>query len=143
MTLQCYLMHVHAVLFCAMAFHGVVNFPWFSQGGPCGLWVGVSPPQIRFLFSNPPQGATFVCWPPPNSQSIHPHLVGSTLRAPGLGEPPTNKILHGKPTPRSNFCLLAPTQFFTLQGFSDGVTIGGTPRGQHFWVAPLLGAEPG
>ncbi len=94
------------------------------------------PPANKILFSNPPRGATFVCWPPPNSQSIHPHLVGWTLRAPGLGEPPTNKILHGKPTPRSNFCLLAPTQFFTLQGFSDGVTKGGTPGGQHLGSAP-------
>jgi hypothetical protein len=87
--------------------------------------------------ANPPLGATFVCWPPPNSQSVHPNLVGWTLRAPGLGEPPTNKILHGKPTPRSNFCLLAPAQFFTLQGFSDRVTMGGTPGGQY------LGSPPG
>ena len=94
------------------------------------------PPQIKFYMSNPPRGATFVCWPLPNSLNIHPHLVGWTLRAPGLGEPPTNKILHGKPTPRSNFCLLAPTQFFTLQGFSDGVTVGGTP-GVNIWVRPL------
>jgi hypothetical protein len=55
---------------------------------------------------------------------------------PRFGEPPTNKILHGKPTPRSNFCLLAPTQLFTLQGFSDGVTLGGTP-GVNIWGRPL------
>ncbi len=34
-----------------------------------------------------------------------------TLRALGWGEPPTNKIFIFKPTPRSNFCLLAPAQF--------------------------------
>ena len=92
------------------------------------------PPQIKFLYTNPPRGATFVCWPRPNCQSIYPHLVGWSLWAPGLGEPPTNKILHGKPTPRSSFCLLAPAQFFTLQGISDGVTIRGTPGGQNFWL---------
>ncbi len=54
-----------------------------------------------------------------------------TLRALGWGEPPTNKFFIYKPTPRSNFCLLAPAQFFTLQGFSDGVTIVGTPGGKH------------
>jgi hypothetical protein len=101
---------------------------------PCGLWVGVSPPQIKFLYTNPPQGATFVCWPPPNYQSIHPHLLGWTLQA--QGEPPTNKICMHKPTLRSNFCLLAPAQFFTLWGFSDGVTIGGTP-GVKIWGRPL------
>ncbi len=34
-----------------------------------------------------------------------------TQRALGWGEPPTNKIFIHKPTPRINFCLLAPTQF--------------------------------
>jgi hypothetical protein len=34
-----------------------------------------------------------------------------TLRALGLGEPPTNEIFIYNSTPRSNFCLLAPTQF--------------------------------
>jgi hypothetical protein len=32
-------------------------------------------------------------------------------RALGWGEPPTNKKFIHKPTPRSNFCLLAPAQF--------------------------------
>ncbi len=72
----------------------------------------VSPPQIKFYIANPPRGATFVCCSPPIYQSMHPHLVGWTLRAPGLGEPPTNKILHSKPTPRSNFCLLVPAKLF-------------------------------
>ena len=94
------------------------------------------PPTNKIFIHKPTRGATFVCWPPPNSQSMHPHLVGWTLQAPGLGEPPTNKILHCKPTPRSNFCLLAPAQFLTLQGFSDGVTIGGSPGGQHFGSPP-------
>jgi hypothetical protein len=60
-----------------------------------------------------------------------------TLRAWGWGELPTNKIFIYKPKPRSNFCLLAPAQFFTVQGFSDRVTTGGTPGGQH------LGSPPG
>jgi hypothetical protein len=97
---------------------------------------GEPPTNKNFIYKPTPR-SNFFCWPPPNSQSIHPHLVGWTLWAPGLGEPPTNKILHGKPTSRSNFCLLAPTQFLTLQGFSDGVTISGTPGGQH------LGSPPG
>ncbi len=59
-----------------------------------------------------------------------------SLRALGWGEPPANKIFLYKPTPRSNFCLLAPTQFFTLQDFSDEVTIGGTP-GVDIWGWPL------
>ncbi len=33
------------------------------------------------------------------------------LRALGGVKPPTNKIFIFKPTPRSNFCLLAPAQF--------------------------------
>jgi hypothetical protein len=110
--------------------------------GPSRLWVEVSPPQIKFLYTNPPRGATFVCWPLPNSQSIHPHLVGWNLRAPGLGEPPVNKILLYIPTPRSNFCLLAPVQFFTLQGFQI-VTKGGTPGGQHFGSPPGSVPSPG
>ncbi len=36
-------------------------------GGPCGLGVGVSPPQIEFYQVNLPRGATFVCWPTLNS----------------------------------------------------------------------------
>ncbi len=91
---------------------------------------------MKFLFTNPPQGETFVCWPPPNSQSIHPHLVGWTLWALSWGEPPANKILSGKPTPRSNFCLLAPAQSLTLPGISDGVSMGGTP-GADIWGRPL------
>ncbi len=35
--------------------------------GPYGPGVGVSPPQIKFYMANPPRGATFVYWPPPNS----------------------------------------------------------------------------
>ncbi len=34
-----------------------------------------------------------------------------TQQALGWGEPPTIKIFIHKPTPRSNFCLLAPAQF--------------------------------
>ena len=114
----------------------IANTPiWWS--GPCGPVVGVSPPQIKFYRTNPPRGATFVCRPPPYSHCQYPHLVEWTLQAQGWGEPPTNKILHGKPTLRSNFSLLAPTQLFTLQGFSDGVSMGGTPRGRH------LGSPPG
>jgi hypothetical protein len=79
-------------------------------GRPCGPQVGVSPPQIEFYQVNLPRGATFVCWPSLNSQCVYPHLVGRTLRAPSWGEPPTNRILPGKPTPRSNFCLLAPAK---------------------------------
>ncbi len=101
------------------------------------------PPQIKFYQVNPPRGATFVCWPLPYSHCKHPHLVEWTLRARGWGEPPTNKILPYKPIPRSNFCLLAPAQFFTLQGISDGVSMGGTPGDQHFGLPPGLVPSPG
>ncbi len=105
---------------------------------PAGFGMGWAPHKKNLYNQTHPEEQ-----PPPNSQSIHPHLVGWTLRAPGLGVPPTNKILHGKPTPRSNFCLLASAQFFTLQGFSDGVTIGGTPRGQHLGSPPGSGLSQG
>ena len=114
---------------------------WWS--GPCRPGVGVSPPQIKFYHANPPRGATFVCWPPQNSQSIYPHLAGWTLRARGWGEPPTNKILLSKPTRRSNFCLLATAQLFTLQGISDRVTMRGTPWGRHLGSPPGLVPSPG
>jgi hypothetical protein len=128
-------MYVHAVD------KDIFQFIWWSW--PCRPGVGVSPPQIKFYHANPPRGATFVCWPPQNNQSIYPHLAGWTLRARGWGEPPTNKILLCKPTPRSNFCLLAPAQFLTLQGFSDVFTIGGTPGGQHFGSPPGSVPSPG
>ncbi len=89
--------------------------------------VGVSPPQIKFSHANPPQGATFVCWPLPYSYCKHLHLVGWTLRAQGWSELPKNRNLPGKPTPRREFCLLDPTQLITLQGISDGVIVRGTP----------------
>jgi hypothetical protein len=66
-----------------------------------------------------------------------------TLRARGWGEPPTNKILQRKPTPRSNFCLLAPAQFIIRQGISDGVSMGGTPGGWHFGLPPGSVLSPG
>jgi len=54
-----------------------------------------------------------------------------------------NKILPAKPTPRSNFCLRASAQFFTLQGMSNGVTMQGTP-GANIWGSPYcLVSRPG
>ncbi len=38
-------------------------------------------------------------------------MAGWTLKAPGWSEPPTNRILPGKPTPWINFCLLTFSQF--------------------------------
>jgi hypothetical protein len=101
----------------------------------------VSPSKIYFLYTNPPRGATFVCWIPPNSQSMHHHLLGWTLRAPGLGEPPTNKILHGKPTPRSNFCLLVPAKLFKLIPPFGGWTLwaqgwGEPPKIKFYYANP-------
>ena len=94
------------------------------------------PPTNKIFIYKPTRGPTFVCWPPPHSQSIHPHLVGWTLRAQGLGEPPINNILLYKPTPRSNFCLLAPAQFLTIQGFFRRGHYRGYPGGQHFGLPP-------
>jgi hypothetical protein len=100
---------------------------------PCRLRaLGWGEPPTNKIFIYKPTPRSNFCLLAPAQFSKHtPHLVGRTLQAPGLGEPPTNKNLHGKPIPRSNFCLLAPAQLFTLQGFSEGVTIGGTPGGQH------------
>ena len=120
-----------------------MQIPPFGGVDPAGLRFGVSPPKIKFHMANPPRGAIFVCWPPPNSQHKDPHLVEWTLRAPGLGEPPKNKILPGKPTPKSNFCLLVPAQSLILQGISDRVSVGGTPGGRHFGSPPGLVPSPG
>jgi hypothetical protein len=49
--------------------------PLFGGVDPAGPLVGVSPPKIKFYLANPPQGATFVCWPPPYSHCKHLHLV--------------------------------------------------------------------
>jgi len=88
----------------------------FLFAGPCPILKADIPhlgwaPKITFYRLNPPQIATFVCGPPPNSQCIYPQLVEWTLWATGWSEPPSNKILPGKPTPRSNFCFWAFSQF--------------------------------
>ncbi len=80
---------------------------WVDPAGSGLEWA----PKIKFYYANPQQGAIFVCWPSQNYKCIYPHLVGWTLRTPCWGEPPTNIILPGKPTPRSKFCLLAFYQF--------------------------------
>ncbi len=89
------------------------------------------PPTNKIFIYKPTPRSNFCLLAPPNSQSIHPHLVGWTLRAPGLGEPPTNKILHCKPTTRRNFCLLPPQPillpFRVFQTGSLGSTFGGCP----------------
>jgi hypothetical protein len=51
----------------------------------------------------------YTSWAPRRCPGLFHNL--RTLRALGWGEPPTNKIFIYKPTPRSNFCLLAPAQF--------------------------------
>ncbi len=85
-----------------------------------------------------------------------------TQQALGWVEPPTIKIFIHKPTPRSNFCLLAPAQFSKHTPPFGRVDPGaqgqgeppankillykptlGVPPGLTFMVAPWLGAEPG
>jgi hypothetical protein len=80
----------------------------FWWGGPCGPVVRLSTPKIKILYTNPPRGATFVCWPPPNSQIIHPHLVGWTLCARVKGEPPKIKFYQATPTRRAAFVCWPP-----------------------------------
>ncbi len=86
----------------------IANTPiWWS--GPCGPVVGLSPPQIKFYMANPPQGATFVCWPPPFSHCKYPHLVEWTLRACGWGEPPQIKFHMANPPRGATFvCWPSP-----------------------------------
>ena len=100
-------------------------------GGPCGPRGKVSPQNKVLLFKST-RGATFVYWLPLNCLSYYPYLVGWTPRAQGWSEPPTNINLPGKPTPRSNFCLLSHTQLFKLIPLFGGVD----PAG------PLVGVSP-
>ncbi len=90
-----------------------------------------------------PEEQLLFAGPHPILNAYTPICLGGPCGPRVKGEPPRNKILPCKPTPKSNFCLLAPTQFLTLQGISDGVSMGGTPGGLTFWVTPWLGAEPG
>jgi hypothetical protein len=59
-----------------------------------------------------------------------PQMVGWTQGTPGWSEPPTNKILQGKLTPRTDFCLLAPAQFIKQIPFFVGLQAQG-------WGEPL------
>ncbi len=49
---------------------------------PWGPGVGVSPLQIKLYHTNPPKGATFVCWPPPNSLTFREFQTGSLKGVP-------------------------------------------------------------
>ncbi len=40
------------------------------------------PPTNNFLYSNPPQGTTFVCWPPPKSLPFRVFQTGSLQGVP-------------------------------------------------------------
>jgi hypothetical protein len=62
----------------------------------------------KFLFTNPPQRATFVCWPLPNSQSIHPHLVGCTLGPRFRVSPPQIKFDPTNPSRGATFVFWPP-----------------------------------
>ena len=110
--------------------------PPFGGVDPAGPLVGVSPQKIKFYQANPPQGATFVCWPPPYSHCQHLHLVESPC-GPGVGVSPPKLNFPSKPTLRSNFCLLDLALLLTLQGISDGVSVRGNPW-MTFRVAPWL-----
>ena len=70
--------------------------------------------------------------PPHCSHCKKPHLMEWTLRAWGWGEPPTNYILHGKPTPRSNFYLMVPALFSKYTPSFGGVD----PTGPGLRVSP-------
>jgi hypothetical protein len=115
------------------------QIPLFGGVDPAGPLVGVSPPQIKFYQANPPQGATFVCWPLPYSHCKHLHLVGWTLRARGWGEPP--KMKFSKQTHTKERILFAgPRPIINPSGNFRRGHCAGYPWGLTFWVAPWLGA---
>ncbi len=97
---------------------------------------GEPPTNNFFYIKTHPKEQLLFAGPRPILKAYTPIWQGGPCGPQVWVSPPTNKILHGKPTPRSNFYLLAPAQFFTLQGFSDGITIGGIPRGQHLGTPP-------
>jgi hypothetical protein len=61
------------------------------------------PSKIKFCFVNPLPGATFVCWPPPNSQSKYPPFCGVDPVGPGVRWAPQNKAMLCKPTRGATF----------------------------------------
>ncbi len=93
-------------------------------GGPSGPRGGVSSPKIEIYQANPPREATFVWCSTPNYLSKYPYLVGWPLWGPWLNR--------AKPTPRSNFCLLAPALFSLQTPQFDGVA----PAGRGVEWAP-------
>jgi hypothetical protein len=103
---------------------------------PAGFGLGWAHTNINFIHKPTPRSN--FCLLAPTQFLKHTAPFGRVDPVgPGSGWTPINKIFIHKSTPRSNFCLLAPAQLFTLQGFLDGVTIGGTPGDKH------LGSPPG
>ncbi len=116
---------------------------WWS--GPCGTEVGESPPQIEIYQANPPQEATFVCWPPtyshckhmanppwgaificlspPYSHCKHPHFVEWTLRAWGWGEPPQIKFYQANPPLGAIFICWPPPNSQRIYPYLVGWTL--------------------
>ncbi len=96
---------------------------------------GEPPPTNKIFIHKPTPRSNFCLLAPVQFSKHTPHLVGWTLRAPGLGEPPTNKILLNKPTPRSFFAgphsILYPSGFFRRGHYR------GYPQGSTFWVTPV------
>jgi hypothetical protein len=91
-----------------------VNTPFGVGGGPCGLRVGVSPPQISFYYANLPRVAIFVAslLKILNAYTIIPPFVGLDPAGPMQGWATHKYNFTGKPrAPRSKFCLLALAQF--------------------------------
>ena len=98
---------VNFIFFCLFLFHFFVcsliflSF-WFSS-----LFSLLT--CFYYLLAGPPGAAwdyfTIWLWKSPVQIDLR------TLRALGWGEPTTNNFFMYKPTPRSNFCLLAPAQF--------------------------------
>jgi hypothetical protein len=106
------------------------------SGGPCGPGVGVSPPQIEFYQANPLQGATFVSWPPPNSQSKYPVWLGGPC-GPGVGVSPPQITFHLANPPRgAAFVCWPPPNSLPFREFQMG-SVWEVPPGADILGRPL------
>ena len=110
------------------------------------LWSGWAqrlgePSKIKFCFVNPLPRATFVCWPPPNSQSKYPPFCGVDPVGPRVRWAPQNKAMLCKTTRGATFVcwlLLNCLSYYPL-------LVGWTLRAQGWSEPPqteIYGANP-
>jgi hypothetical protein len=119
-----------------------MHIPLLGGVDPAGQGLGWAPPQIKFYHANPPRGATFVWWPPQNSQSKYPFWWGGPCH-PGVGVSPPKINFIRQTHPEEQLLFAGPFPILNPSGFFRRGHYRGYPRESIFWVAPWLGAEPG